>query len=128
MDRTQQPSTNRKTKPRPTLPNPQRHAMAALILSKMPGVTMDWKSGHGKFLAAGNKFCTITREGDLAIALPPERMEELMGNGEATAMMFGKRVVEGVVVIDPKADPMWAFELLKEARHFAESKRGKDNK
>ena len=109
------------TKRRPTLPNDVRYAMAALIRSKLLGVDIDWTSGHGSFLADGKAFCTITREGDLALKLSPERMEELIGTGEAQPRRFGERTMPEWIVIPPADDPPWALQLLREAKAYVES-------
>jgi hypothetical protein len=111
---------SKSTKRRPTLSNDVRHGIAHLIRSKLPGVEISWSSGHGTFLAQGQAFCFITREGDLAIKLAPELMEQLVGNGEATYLHFGKRVMKEWIVITPGEDPLGALELLKEARSHAE--------
>jgi hypothetical protein len=95
--------------------------MAALIRSKLPGIDVDWTSGHGRFLADGKVFCTITREGDLALRLSAERMEELLGNGEAQPWRFGERTMPEWVVIPPADDPSWALQLLREAKAYVAS-------
>jgi hypothetical protein len=108
-----------KAKPAPTCSLERRGAIAAAVKAALPGIEVDWKSGHGVFRVTGKTFGSITREGDLALRLPEDRIEELVGIGEAKRFAFGQRIVEGTVVIPATPEPE-TLALLREAKAFAQ--------
>ncbi len=105
-------------KSRTTLPLDARKAIAAMIQSKLASVEVNWTSGRGDILIGGHVFCSITREGALALKLAPERMNELIGNGQAKPWQFGNRTLENWMVISATDDPAWALERLREAKAY----------
>jgi hypothetical protein len=107
-----------KAKRTPTCSLERRGLIAAAVQAALPGIEVSWTSGHGVFRTTGKTFASITREGDLALRLPEDRIEELIGLGEARRFTFGQRIVEGSVVIPATPEPE-TLSLLREAKAFA---------
>lgn len=102
-------------KQRPALPLDTRQTLAATLQSKL-STKVSWHSGRGDFLVNGHVFCSITREGALALKLPAKRVEELIGEGRAKPWQVGRRTLGDWVVISATDDPEWALQLMREAK------------
>jgi hypothetical protein len=113
---------NSKKKPAPTMPLNLRHATAHFIESKMPGTKVNWQTGHGSLRVDDKIFCFITREGSLAMKLPPERIAELVELGDYRHLRMGQRTLrEWLVAPIAEETAVATFKLLDEAKTYVTS-------
>jgi hypothetical protein len=116
------PLSAKPKKPAPTTGLNVRHATAHFIQSKLPGVEVNWSTGHGSFRTGNKIFCFITREGHLAMKLPKERIAELVEQGDLRQLKMGERTLkEWLVVPISEETAVRAFSLMQEAKAFVES-------
>ncbi len=97
-----------------------RQAAAVRLERKLAGVEVNWKSGHASFQTDGGKvFCFVTRDGRLAVKLPPVRIKPLIESGEGVLLRMGQRTMREWAVISEDAST--ALHLLSEAKVYVES-------
>ena len=116
------PLSPKPKKPAPTMANHVRHAAAHFLQSRLPGVEVNWSTGHGSFRTGNKIFSFITREGHLAMKLSRERIVELVDQGDLRQLKMGERTLkEWLVVPLSEESAVQALSLMREARAFVES-------
>jgi hypothetical protein len=98
-----------------------RQSVATALANRFSGLTVTWKFGHASFQTDREKvYCFITRDGELALKLPAERIAPLLESGAASLMKMGSRTMkEWLVWPDPDAHEVSA--LLRDAKAYVES-------
>jgi len=98
-------------------------AVLTSMLEKLPGVVVGRKLSSTNFTIR-KKLFAFTKEGGVALKLPPETAKEAVRTRAASLLLMGKRTMKEWVVIHYKdsADAKMDLGLFKEAMNFVSSK------
>jgi hypothetical protein len=93
------------------------------ILGKLPGVVIGKKFNSANFTVRRKVFA-FTKDGGVALKLPPETVKTLLQTRTASLLVMGKRTMKEWVVIRYKnaAEAKKHLGLFKEAMDYVSSK------
>jgi len=97
-----------------------RLAAATALAAKLPGSSVGTEFGGGSLTIDGKIFAFTSKNDHIAIKLPVDRIEALLGTADAERLTMGKRTMREWIVISDAGSP-GTLRLLREALRFVQS-------